>query len=149
MRRIPRASCVPNETIGEKEIAELPDKAIEIVKNGYAGRIVEECPLNTKWRYNFVTEQEFVIQNNQNSFLVFKLNSIKYVRSFRDVATRQWTFALLAENQKQKDLKVELIGGTRAVGRLNVSSMIIMPQVDADKLCDFIIKHAPHIQKIQ
>ena len=121
--------------------------AVKKIKRKYSGRIVEECSLSGNYSYCFVTESELVLQNNQNSFKAFNLNSIKYVHSFRDLATRSWAFSISDENKK--GLKGELIGATNAGRKLNHATLFFMPQKDADKLCDFIIKHAPHVEKAE
>lgn len=121
--------------------------AVKRIKKKYGSRIVEECSLSGNYSYCFVTESELVLQNNQNSFKVFNLNSIKYVHSFRDIATRSWAFFVSDENKK--GLKGELIGATNAARRLNHATLFFMPQGDADKLCDFVIKHAPHVEKAE
>lgn len=59
------------------------------------------------------TENEFVIQKNQNCFIAFPLANIAYVKSFRDASTRQWTFALWDKDQKQKGLDGKLLSGTK------------------------------------
>ena len=138
------------EIIGNKAVIILAKKwridAVIQIRKRYEGKILEECPLRTKCRYNFVTNDEFVIQNNQSSFIVYKLSNIAYVRSFRDIATRQWTFAIWDKDKKQKGLDGQLVAGTREPKKFKSSSLMMMPQVDADKLCEFIVEHAPHVQ---
>lgn len=121
--------------------------SVKGIKKKYGGQIVEECPLSGNYSYCFVTADELILQNNQNSFKVFKLDSIKYVHSFRDISTRNWAFSVSDENKR--GLKGELIGGTKAGRKLNHATLFFMSQNDADKLCDFIMKHAPHVEKAE
>ena len=49
----------------------------------------------------------------------------------------------------KKGLKGELIGGTNVRRKLNHATLFFMSQEDADKLCDFIIKHASQVEKAE
>lgn len=121
--------------------------SVKGIKKKYNGRIVEECPLSGDYSYCFVTEDELVLQNDQNSFKAFKLNSIKYVHSYRDISTKRWAFSVSDENKK--GLKGELLGGTNAARKFNHATLFFMPQEDADKLCEFVMKHASHVEKAE
>ena len=108
---------------------------------------MEECTLSGNFHYCFVTGSELVLQYDQNTFKAFKLNSMKYVYSFRDIGTRSWAFAAADENKK--GLKGERISGVNGRRKLHHATLFFMSQVDADKLCDFIIRHAPHVEKAE
>lgn len=121
--------------------------AVKGITKIYSGRIMQECSLNGNYHYCFVTESELVLQYDQNTFKAFNLNSMKYVYSFRDIATRSWAFAV--EDENKKGLKGELISGANGRRKLHHATLFFMSQADADKLCDFIIKHAPHVEKAE
>ena len=121
--------------------------AVKGIQKMYSGQIVEECSLSGNYHYCFVTGNELVLQYDQNTFKAFKLNSIKYIYSFRDIGTRSWAFAV--EDENKKGLKGEWISGVNGRRKLHHATLFFMPQVDADKLCDFIIKHAPHVEKAE
>ena len=121
--------------------------SVKDIKKKYNGRIVEECSLSGIYHYCFVTESELVLQYDQNTFKAFNLNSMKYVYSFRDIGTRSWAFAVADENQK--GLKGDLIGGTNVRRKLNHATLFFMSQEDADKLCEFIMRHAPQVEKAE
>ena len=74
--------------------------AVKGIQKIYSGQIVEECSLSGNYHYCFVTGSELVLQYDQNTFKAFKLNSIKYIYSFRDIGTRSWAFAVEDENKK-------------------------------------------------
>lgn len=102
---------------------------------------------NVRWVQNVAT----ILLQTMNLLyrtikIVYKLANIAYVRSFRDIATRQWTFAIWDKDKKQKSLDGQLVAGTKEPKKYKSSSLMMMPQVDADKLCEFIVKHAPHVQ---
>ena len=121
--------------------------AVKGIQKIYSGQIVEECTLSGNFHYCFVTGSELVLQYDQNTFKAFKLNSMKYVYSFRDIGTRSWAFAVADENKKA--LKGEWISGVNGRRKLHHGTLFFMSQVDADKLCDFIIRHAPHVEKAE
>ncbi len=123
------------------------DKSVEAIKRRYEGKILAECMLGTKLRtYCFVTEDEFVMQRNQNCFVAYPLENIAYARSFRDIATRDWTFAVWDKDQKQKGLDGKMVAGTQKIRKYRGTSLLVMKKDQADQLCEFLAEHAPHVQ---
>ena len=123
------------------------DQATNQIKKRYEGKILAEYNPETKYpMYSFVTEDEFVIQNNPQSFIAYPLANIAYARAFRDKTAEQWAFAVWDENQKKKGLDGKMLSGMQNTKKYNGSSLFFMPQRDAENLCEFLAKHAPHVQ---
>ena len=121
--------------------------AVKGIQKIYSGQIVDECSLSGNYHYCFVTESELVLQYDQNTFKAFNLNSMKYIYSFRDIGTRSWAFAV--EDENKKGLKGEWISGINGRRKIHHATLFFMSQEDADKLCEFIMRHAPQVEKAE
>lgn len=123
------------------------DKATEQIKKRYEGKILAEYNSVSKFpMYSFVTEDEFVIQNNQQSFVAYPIANISYARAFRDMTAEQWAFAVWDKNQKRKDLDGKLLSGMQNTKKYRGSSLFFMSQIDAENLCEFLKQHAQHVE---
>ena len=123
------------------------DKATEQMKQRYEGKILADCTLGNKFCfYCFVTEDEFVIQNNQQSFIAYPLANISYARAFKDRAADQWAFAVYDKNQKKKDLDGKMLSGLQNTKKYRGSSLFFMSRNQAETLCEFLAQHAPDVE---
>lgn len=123
------------------------NQATDQIKKRYAGKILAEYNPESKFpMYSFVTEDEFVIQNNPQSFIAYPLANIAYTKAFWDMTARQWAFVVWDENQKKKGLNGKMLSGAQNTKKYNGSSLFFMPQNEAENLCVFLAQHAPHVQ---
>lgn len=120
------------------------DSAAAMIKKRYEGKILGEFTFNISTA--FITEEEFVIQKNQNCFIAYPLANIGYVRSYRDGVDRSWFFVVYDKDKKYKALDGKLLSGTKNTKKYNGSSRIMMKPEEANKLCEFVMSHASHIQ---
>ena len=123
------------------------DKATEVMKKRFEGKIIADCTLGKKFCiYCFVTEDEFVIQKNQSSFIAYPLAKIAYAKAYRDRAAEQWAFTVFDKNQKKKDLDGKMLTGAQNTRKYNGSTLFFMSKDQAETLCDFLAQHAPHVE---
>lgn len=122
------------------------DQTVAAIKKRFEGQILAECELRTPGCYNFITQDAFLIQSNQNCFLAFPLADIAYVHPYRDVSSRQWYFALRDKEGKNKNLNCSMICANGKVKQLKTPPLVAMSQADAMKLSEFLMSAAPHIQ---
>ncbi len=120
------------------------DKATVMIKKRYEGKILGEFTFNISSA--FITEDEFVIQKNQNCFIAYPLENIGYVRSYRDGVDRSWFFVVYDKDKKYKGLDGKLISGAKNTRPYKSSPRTMMKPEEANRLCEFVMTHASHIQ---
>lgn len=120
------------------------DSATATIKKRYEGKILGEFKFNISTA--FITEDEFVIQMNQNCFITYPLANIGYVRAYRDGVDRSWFFVVYDKDKKYKGLDGKMISGPKNTRPYKSAPRTMMKPEEANRLCEFVMAHAPHVQ---
>lgn len=123
------------------------DSATIVIKKRYEGKILGEFTFNISTA--FITEDEFVIQQGAGSFIAYPLANIGYVRAYRDGVDRSWYFVVYDKDKKYKGLDAKLISGPKNTRPYKSAPRTMMKPDEANRLCEFVMAHAPHIQMWQ
>ncbi len=127
--------------------AQSRKRSVEKINELYRGKILEE--ISGKAYRGFITnENEFVICSKSGGciYRVYKLSDIKFVRSFREMSSRQWALEILDENKKRvKGMTYYPFKKNKAPKM--TSDCYFVPTAEADAYCALITKYAEHVTR--
>lgn len=114
------------------------------IKEKFGNQILEEGTFS-KTQHYFFTQNELIAQKYNAVFAIYQLSDIRSVDIRWDSVQR--TNVVYMANAEGKYVKpAEVIGGTKAAQKMYGGNALAMNEGDAKKLCQLIIKYAPHVQ---
>lgn len=113
------------------------DQTATAIKNRYEGKIRDE--LQTKSTFCFVTDDEFIIQNNLNTFKAYKLEELLEVAPVKD-ATLGWSLSV--RGKENKPLKANIVTAKKDPKKEMIPGLIVVSNKEAAKsISEFASKY--------
>ena len=119
-------------------------KGAQKLKEKYGDQIIEEGVFNKSMHY-FFTQNEFLVQQYNVVFAVYRLSDIRFIDIRWDSVQRS-NVLWMTDAEGKRLYPSEVVGGTKAAQKMYGKNLVAAGKDDMQKIVASLISHAPHIQ---